>query len=226
MRLCPLLRYRVFVMYDGISTINDVAKEKYILGAELTKFGFPVLNPVRARCDKLRPVPFQDAGKEKKPKECIAHFFTDDYRFERIWNNCEKYLDMLKNFKYVCSPDFSCYSNMPYALQLWQIYRSHAISYFLSANGISVIPTVTWSGEESFDFCFGGLPQNSTLAVSTNGCFTEQGKDCYRKGFKEMCRCLNPYNVLVIGREIRVDADIEIVYLNSFGQDMSKRIGV
>lgn len=213
-------------MYNGINTINDVLKEKYIIGAELTKLGFPILNPVRVNLSKLRPVPFQNAGKEKKPKECVAHFFTDDYRFERVWNNCEKYLDILENFKYVCSPDFSCYSGMPYVLQLWQVYRSRAISHFLFANGISVIPTVTWSGEESFDFCFDGLPQNSTLAVSTNGCFTQNGKECYRIGFEEMCKRLNPYNVLVIGREIHVDVNIEVTFLNSFGQEMSERIGV
>lgn len=212
-------------MYKSISTINDVTKEKYILGAKLTVLGFPVLEPVHAKITGIRPVPFQDAGREKRPKECIAHFFTDDYRFERIWNNCEKYLDILKNFKYACSPDFSCYSNMPYVMQLWQIYRSRALSHFLSMNGISVIPTATWSGESSFDFCFDGLPQNSTLVVSTNGCFTEQGKTCYRRGFEEMCKRLNPYNVLVVGREIHVDADTEIIYFDSFGQDMSKRLG-
>lgn len=214
------------MQYNNINTINDVLKEKYIYGSELTDLGFPKTVPIRADLDGLRPVPFQDAAKEKKPKECVAHFFTDDYRFERVWNNCEKYIDILRNFKYVCSPDFSCYSGMPYVMQLWQVYRSRAISHFLTAmGGLDIIPTVAWSDSVSFDFCFEGIPQESTLAVSTNGCFSKSGTECYQKGFREMCRRLHPYNVLVIGKEIEVEADVDIIYMKSFGQNMTNRLG-
>ena len=212
-------------MYYNINTLNDILKEKYIQGSELTELRFPKIVPIRADLDNLRPVSFQDAAKEKRPKECVAHFFTDDYRFERIWNNCEKYIDILRNFKYICSPDFSCYSEMPYIMQLWQIYRNRAISHFLTAMGLDVIPTVVWSDSSSFDFCFQGLPQESTLAVSTNGCFSKNGKECYRNGFKEMCHRLYPYNILVIGQEIKVNVDVDIIYMKSFGQYMTKRLG-
>lgn len=211
-------------MYRSIHTLNDVLKEKYSFGAELTEFGFPKLVPVRAELGHLRPVPFQSASKERNPKKCIVHFFLDDYKFERLWNNCEKYLGILQNFKYVCGPDFSFYSDMPYVMQLWNVYRNRALSHFMTAMGMDVIPTVGWADEKSFEFCFDGLPEESTLAVSTNGCFSESGKACFRAGFSEMCRRLHPYNVLVIGKEIEVEDTVEIVYLDSFGQEMTKRL--
>ena len=39
-----------------------------------------------------------------------------------------------------------------------------------------------------------------------------------------MCRRLNPFNVLVVGKEIEVNADVPIVYMDSYGQEMSKRL--
>lgn len=212
-------------MYEIISTKNDVCKEKYILYAEpVGEYGFPKLEPVYANFDGIKPVAFHEAAKERNPRKALVHFFLDDYRFSNLWNNCDKYIDILRNFKYVCSPDFSVYSNMPKTMQIWNVYRSRALAHYMTLWGISVIPTVTWSDESSYYFCFDGLPYGSTLAVSTNGCFTEIGRAYYRNGFLEMCKRLNPKNVLVIGREIPVDIDTEIIYMKSFGQEMTDRI--
>lgn len=212
-------------MYSSINTKNDVIKEGYILNSELVgEYEFPKLNAVHANLEELRPISFNNAIKEKRPRECVCHFFIEDMAFERVWNNCDKYLDILQNFKYVCTPDFSFYSDMPKAIQIWQTYRNRSLGYFLSANGIDIVPTVGWGFEDSFEWCFDGLPQNSTLAVSTNGCFSKIGKECYKRGFEEMCRRLNPFNVLVVGKEIEVNADVPIVYMDSYGQEMSKRL--
>ena len=212
-------------MYNSINTKNDVMKEYYISNCTLAgTYGFPNLEPIVACLDNLKPISFNNAIKEKNPKDSVCHFFIDDMAFERLWNNCDKYIDVLKNFKYVCSPDFSMYSDMPKAMQIWQIYRNRALAFYLSTYGINVIPTVSWGFKDSFDWCFDGLPQNSTLAVSTNGCFSKIGKECYKLGFYEMCKRLNPYNIMVIGKEIKVDIDIPIIYLDSYGQQMTERL--
>ena len=34
-------------------------------------------------------------------KECVAiHFFIDDYQFDRIWNNPERYIEMFKKYRH------------------------------------------------------------------------------------------------------------------------------
>ena len=114
---------------------------------------------------------------------------------------------------------------MPMAMQIWNRYRNRALAYYMWLNDVNIIPTVGWSNRESYDWCFDGLPKYSTLAVSTNGCFSKEGKECYRNGFKEMCRRLEPNRVVIVGRKIEVDVDVEMIYLESFGQDMTKRIG-
>lgn len=53
--------------------------------------------------------------------------FIDDYQFERIWNTPERYVNVLKQYDCVLTPDFSLYMDMPRAMKVWNIYRSRSI---------------------------------------------------------------------------------------------------
>lgn len=212
-------------MYDFIHTQNDVLRERYITGAELVgKYQVPQLQPINVRLAGLRPVPINLAGKEKNPRECVLHCFVDDVKFEGIWKDPLKQVETLSYYAYVCPCDFSFYYTMPTALQIYQIYRMRAIHHFLTCCGVKCIPVVTWSDESSFDFCFDGLPMESTLAISTNGCHTIRAKEYYKRGFVEMCERLKPTQVLVVGAEIFVDCDVPIVYMDGFSQQRKKRM--
>ena len=85
-----------------------------------------------------------------------VHFYIDDYRFERLWNDPHKYIDRLKLFDCMLTPDFSLYMDMPKAMQIWNIYRSRLIGQIAQDEGIKVIPTLSWSDSQSFKFCFDG----------------------------------------------------------------------
>ena len=207
------------------STKNDVTRERFVYGAELVgKYQFPLLPRSRADLTGLQPVPFTSAAKEKHPKKSLCHFFTHDCEFEKLWNQPEKYFEMLGNFQYVCAPDFSLFGNMPLALQIWQVYRSRALSWWLSLHGVNIIPVATWAGAESYNFCFDGLPERSVIAVSTNGCFSASGKAAYRDGFREMVHRLQPEFVLVIGRELDPGIDCNIVYMPGQAQQVAERL--
>lgn len=82
-----------------------------------------------------------------------VHFFLDDYRFERLWTNPNRYFPILKRFSCVLSPDFSLYHNMSLAHQLWNVYRSRLLGQMMQKIGIRVIPTISWSGNNSYLFC-------------------------------------------------------------------------
>lgn len=212
-------------MYEELHTTTDTLKEKYIYGCELSKYGYPILDRAVGYPEECRPVPFNLISKEKYPRECIAHFYINDESFERIWSNADRYIDCLRNFKYVISPDFTCFSDLPMPLRQFQTYKNHAIGYYMSLRGINVIPNVGWNAPDSYDWCFDGLPERSILAVSTNGCnWNEETREHYRHGFHAMCERLKPLKVIVVGSKIEVDDDIEIHYLDSFSQQMKKRI--
>ena len=76
--------------------------------------------------------------------ERIVHFFLYDYKFEDIWTKPDKYIDVLKKYKAVLSPDYSMYIEMNSVMQLYNTFRNRWVGAYLAEKGIKVIPTVSW----------------------------------------------------------------------------------
>ena len=162
--------------------------------------------------------------KSAKNFDVGIHFFIDDYQFERLWNAPEKYLETLKRFDCVLTPDFSLYLNMPLVMQMWNIYRSRLLGQYWQDNAITVIPTVSWGDEKTFDFCFDGLPERSTLAVSTVGILKEtQSVEIFKNGIRELVKRKHPNTLVVYGRPIK-DYDFEGVKTVHFSNSVTDRM--
>ena len=128
----------------------------------------------------------------------IVHFFLDDYRFESIYNNPEKNLETLKQYKAVLTPDFSMFVEMPIALQLFSTFKNRWVGAYLQEQGISVIPTVRWGDLTSFNFCFDGIEKGSIVAVSTIGIKKE--KSHFMLGYNEMLSRIKPSRIICYGK--------------------------
>jgi hypothetical protein len=139
---------------------------------------------------------------QEPPDDGGVHFFTDDYRFETVWNRPRKALAALKPYRTLLTPDFSLYRDWPRALQIWNVYRNRWCGAFWQAQGFTVIPTVSWSTADSFDFCFLGVPQHSVVAVATVGVRLERPWEyrLFLDGFEAMVQRLQPSRVLCYGR--------------------------
>ena len=145
-------------------------------------------------------IPFNYVLTCKEPQEKGVHFFLDDYQFERVWNNIDKYTEVLHRVKAVMSPDFSMFTVNPKALQIYQHFRKHFIGAYWQVNGLTVIPTINWSDEKSFEWCFDGEPTNSVVAISTVGSMNSKAnKDGFYKGYEEMKKQLQPKKILCYG---------------------------
>ena len=145
-------------------------------------------------------IPFNYVLTCKEPQEKGVHFFLDDYQFERVWNNIDKYTEVLQRFKAVMSPDFSMFTVNPKALQIYQHFRKHFIGAYWQANGLTVIPTINWADEKSFEWCFDGEPTNSIVAISTVGSMNSKAnKEGFYKGYEEMKKQLKPKKILCYG---------------------------
>lgn len=130
-----------------------------------------------------------------------VHFYIDDYRFERIWNNPTAYLDRIKRFQGVITPDFSLYREMPLVMQQWNTYRGRTIGYWLQSNNVEVIPNIRWGDERTYSFCFDGIERGKTVAVGTHGCIRKkEDRAFFRKGLAEMMAQLAPKHIIVYGR--------------------------
>ncbi|MCL2676262.1 MAG: DUF4417 domain-containing protein [Streptococcaceae bacterium] len=156
-------------------------------------------------------------AKSRKDYHKGVHFYLDDYQFERVWANPEKYIKLLKKFDCVFSPDFSLYVDMPLALQIYNIYRSRCLGAYWQSEGINVIPTLSWSDERSFSFCFEGIPEGSIVTVSTVGCVRNaKAQQLWRAGMDELIRRIQPEKILLYGKPIDYDfKNIEVIYFDN-----------
>lgn len=137
---------------------------------------------------------------EGKHRNRMVHFFLYDYKFEKIWDNPEPFVDLLRPYRAVLTPDFSMYTEMPPALQLYNTFRNRWCGAYLAEQGLRVVPTVSWGTEESFDFCFAGIENGSIVAVSTymfhaHGNHADQ-KELFMNGYRELLRRIQPEYVI------------------------------
>ena len=144
------------------------------------------------------------------------HFYVDDYQFERMWNDPDKYLDRVSQFTCCLTPDFSMYTEMPLAMMIWNKFRSQLIGQIMQDYGITVIPTLQWCREDSFDFCFDGIEPGGTVSVSTIGVKKEDSaSDIWFKGMDEAMRRLKPSHVVVYGGDIGYLFDCPVTYIDN-----------
>lgn len=206
----------------------DVFKSKLVDGAQFSeRYEFPLLK--QAACKPRRAIPFDKASKSKGEHEQWVHFYIHDRNFECVWNNPTQYLDMLKRFEGVITPDFSLYREMPLAMQIWNTYRNRAMGYWMQSNGISIVPNVRWGDERTYHFAFEGLPIGGTLAISTNGCIQKKLERYYfKKGLAQMVKELSPKTIINysytpddIFEEYR-QQDIEIIGIENYAQTVRK----
>lgn len=165
-------------------------------------FDIPMLAPVKLshKQEQLELLPFDRAMPPRKTN-CGVHFFLNDYKFERVWNDPERYIDILSQYSFVLTPDFSPYSDMPRAAKIFNVYRNRWCGRYWQENGITVIPTVTWSDEDSLRYCFDGIPQHSTIAVSTMG--DGAGHENLLLGWDAMISKLHPDTIILYGQDVR-----------------------
>lgn len=164
------------------------------------KYGIPRIQP--ESFEECRMIGFNYAATCEKAQraERGIHFFLDDYQFQRIWGMPDYYLPLLKQFKYVLTPDFSTYTDFPLALQIYNHYRKHWVGAYLQLHGIKVIPTISWSDEASYEWCFDGEPVESTVAVSsvgTNG--NAKSRELFLQGYEKMLVRLRPAQIIFYG---------------------------
>lgn len=182
---------------------HNCFENQEIMQFECTGFyGIPEMSATQTTGDKM--LRFCDFKEVSDPENYIAHFYYDDYKFISAWREPDKYIDRLKKFKAVVSPDFSLYTDFPRALQILSCYRRQWCGAYWQYSGIDVIPDVVWGDRESFNFCFDGIPKHSTVAVSTVGVkkdnnWNNKSGDMFKAGYDEMLHRLEPTAILFYG---------------------------
>lgn len=174
-------------------------------------FKLPLIKKQDVSLENVSLIGYDKINQSKQTKS-IVHFFLDDYRFESVYKNTDDKVETLKKFKAVLSPDFSMFTEMPLALQMYNCFRNRWTGAYLQEQGVTVIPTVRWGDFASFNFCFDGIEKGSIVAVSTLGVRNE--KSHFMLGYDEMRRRIKPSKIICYGKpfdEMKGDV-IEVDY--------------
>lgn len=189
------------------SIVDDGFRADLVKTAEFVGlFEFPSLKPPWEFIIPTNTIPFSLRKQTKNFSEFIV-FYEHDIRFADVLNSTDNYLEELKCFPGVISPDCSLYRDMPLVLQIANTYMNRAVAHYLQSQGIYVIPNVRWGDERSYTTCdlpekfaFVGIPQNSIVSVGTYGCIQgTENKYYFKEGLKAMLEELTPEIVLVYG---------------------------
>ena len=162
------------------------------------EYDIPEILPVYELPEIKEWIGFNYVLTDNGPEGKAVHFFLDDYQFERLWNSPTKYIDKLKRYVCVCSPDFSPMPDMPWAVQVFNHYRKHWVGRWLQENGVTVIPTIRASADEkSFKYCFDGEPKNSIVMYSAQWTKQKEARESSQKEYDEMLKRLDPKKIFV-----------------------------
>ena len=182
-------------------------------------YDIPIISPVSIEevGEITEWIPFNYVLSEKNPEGKGVHFFIDDYQFMRIWNQPECYIDRLKQFKAVLTPDFSPYGDMPMAAQIFNHYRKHWVGVYLQRNGVTVIPTIRASTDErSLEWYLDGEPSGGVVAISSMWTSDKESMDYFMNEYNTMFETLKPTKVFVYGEKVpNIQGNIERIRTTS-----------
>jgi len=187
--------------------MKDVFRAYLVKGARFTE---GEEYPIIGSCDQIpqKLIPFSQIKYTEDFNQAV-HFYEPDDNIECFANNPHRYLQRLKKFKAVITPDFSVYRDMPLVVQRHQTYLNRAFGFWLQKNGVPIIPNVRYGDERSYSFCFEGIPQNSVISIGTHGSIKRNEDIKYHiKGILETIKHLKPSTILIYGA---IKKDIEYI---------------
>ena len=187
------------------------------------KHRLPQLEPTHAIPSKV--ISFNERSGITNPKEYWVDFFIDDVLFENFWNHPDVSFNNLRRFAGIITPDYSMFPEMLPPQRLWNCTRNRVMAYYLQQQGFNIIPVASWCIENDFEWCFDGLPNNSSIAITTNGCSSSPySSHMFLRGVEELQRQKSPSTLIVCGKHVKeLDIYNNIYYYPSFSQRWKER---
>ena len=158
-------------------------------------------------------------------------FYNDDHLFERIWDAAPTWTKKFISEKWtgLIQPDFSIYSNWPFAMNVWSIYRARYLCRLWQEFGIKIIPQIgsNWGDERFFDIINRTIPKHAPVVICQCRTLNWGGaKNEWRRWIQTIESCLElvqPKTLVLYGgfensinlRHFSNDLDCELVYLES-----------
>ena len=159
------------------------------------KYDIPIIKRQKIDVEKIKFLSFVNAkNNDKENVNKTIHFFTYDWKFDKVYEKAEEELEKLSQYYCLLSPDFSIFTNMPKVLQIESVFKNRWCGAYWQSKGLKVIPTVSWGDENSFDFCFDGIEEGSIVAVCTY--YRENCEEEFMLGYNKMLEKIKPSAII------------------------------
>lgn len=152
---------------------------------------------------------YGEGGFDERVTDKILTFYTEDWRFERIWNDNIEALAKIVPLRPAAftSPDFSLWADDPLVCQLWNIYRARWISRYWQEAGIKCIPSLATSTNPAcYEFAYDGFPTRPSLMSMQmrNGGYKQRSQvNALEKEIAELIERVNPMRLVIYGDAAR-----------------------
>lgn len=197
--------------------VRNILNLNYANYKGVGKYDIPQIAPVYELPEIKEWIGFNYVLSDNNPSGKAVHFFVDDYQFERVWNEPNRYLEKLSQYACVLAPDFSPYMDMPLATQIYNHYRKHWLAKYWQESGITVIPTIRASADpRSLEWYLEGEPTRSIVCISSMWTANETDENYFvNEEFRRMKDALEPSKIFVYGRKVQgISGNIE--YIDTF----------
>lgn len=190
-------------------------------------YGFPVVQTSKGfSCKDL--IPFNLCkNPTKSDLDKAVHFFLDDYKFEQIWTRPRDFIKLFQTYGNIVSPTFSVWTNQPYALNLFNLYRSRWCVRFFQEFDINVLVDVRWADEDSYEICFSGIEKHTPVIINTVGTRYLENRKMFVDGFEAMLQAIEPSDLYVYGEYIPLKFERyfdSVTYFESFWKKQRDKI--
>lgn len=202
----------------------DIFKLYYWHNAMLVgKYKLPQLQPTQLIPHDV--IGFNERNCIKDPENHWLDFFIDDWLFERFWQHPEVSFEKMHKYEGIVTTDYSLLPEMLPGQIIWNCTRNRVMAYYLQQNGFDIVPVASWCNEVDFEWCFDGLPEESSIAVTSNGCMSSPyGRKMFLLGVEELQKRKSPMHIIVAGRHIKeLDKYNNIIYYPCFSQRWKER---
>lgn len=184
------------------------------------KYDMPQLEPVKKLPKITEWISFNYVLSDPNPEGKAVHFFIDDYQFERVFNQPEKYVDKLRQYVCVATPDFSPYGDMPLITQMWNHYRKQWVGAYMQERGVTMIPTIRASTDErSLEWYLDGIPKGGIVIMSSMWTGKEELTDISQKEYITMRDTIKPKKIFIYGKDtgkMGIAPEDNVEYIQNF----------
>jgi hypothetical protein len=126
-----------------------------------------------------------------------------DDRLEAFWKAPSRYALEFKQcgILSLVEIDFSMWADDSTETQLFNIRRQKIVSRIFQDFGLAIAPCLNWSGPESFEFCFSGVPSHCPLAYieCRTASSSAEDKRAFSCGLHEAIRQVRPQTLVIYG---------------------------